>query len=255
MAANALRLRRLTTAAGAWVMLPMDHGVSMGPIPGLVDVRAAAHWAAQGAVSCITAHRGLVPDIAQVLAAPALPRPGPGVLLHLSASTDAAPDPDAKRLVATVADAVRLGCDGVSLHVNIGSRTEADQVADFGRVASQCAELGMPLVAMAYPRGPGVKDPREPALVAHAARLAYELGADAVKVPYTGSTQSFADVVAGVPIPVLVAGGAKRPSFEAFVADVRGARAAGARGVSVGRNLFQAADPERAMAAVAQVFA
>jgi fructose-bisphosphate aldolase/2-amino-3,7-dideoxy-D-threo-hept-6-ulosonate synthase len=173
---------------------------------------------------------------------------------HLSGSRDSAPDPQDKRLVATVEEALRLGCDGVSIHVNVGSLTESRQLEDAGRVASACAEWGVPLVTMAYPRGPKVTDPHEPRLVAHAARLAAELGADAVKVPYTGSPDTFRDVVRGCPVPVLVAGG-PRKGFDAFLADLAGARAAGALGASVGRNVFQHPDPKAAVAAVAAVFA
>ena len=171
-----------------------------------------------------------------------------------SASSDSAPDPQDKRLVATVDEALRLGCDGVSIHLNVGSLTEARQLEDAGRVATACAEWGVPLVTMAYPRGPKVTNPHDPKLVAHAARLACELGADAVKVPYTGSTATFREVVQGCPVPVLVAGGPQKGDFDAFLADLKGARAAGARGCSVGRNVFQHRDPKAAVAAVAGIF-
>jgi class I fructose-bisphosphate aldolase len=247
MAANPVRTRRLERA-GQWVMVPLDHGISMGPVPGLADVRPALQAAADGGATCVTVHKGLVP-----LAAAFADRIG--LLLHLSASSDSAPDPQDKRLVATVEEALRLGCDGVSIHVNVGSLTESRQLEDAGRVATACAEWGVPLVTMAYPRGPKVSNPHDPALLAHAARLAAELGADAVKVPYSGATDTFRDVVQGCPVPVLVAGGPRRGSFDAVLADLRGAKAAGARGASIGRNVFQHPDPQAAVAAVAKVFA
>jgi predicted phospho-2-dehydro-3-deoxyheptonate aldolase len=246
MAHNALRTLRLAPS-GAWVMVPLDHGISMGPLPGLADARAPLRAAADGGATCVTVHKGLVPHAAAVA-------DRVGVLLHLSASSDAAPDPHDKRLVATVEEALRLGCDAVSIHVNVGSATEARQLEDAGRVATACAAWGVPLVTMAYPRGPKVKDPHDPALVAHAARLAAELGADAVKVPYTGSAESFRDVVQGCPVPVLVAGGPRASRFDAFLADLQGARRAGAAGCSTGRNVFQHPDPVSAVRAVAAVF-
>ncbi len=199
-------------------MLALDHGISMGPIEGIADPVAALTAGAKGGATCVTLHKGLVP-----LAAPFADRLG--VMLHLSASTTRAPDPDDKRLVATVEEAVRLGCDGVSIHVNVG--------------------------AMMYPRGPKVKQPAETDAVAHAARLGAELGADAVKVP---SCAAFRDVVQGCPVPVLVAGGATR-SLETLLAELGAARKAGAQGVSVGRNVFQQPDPAAAMAKIAKVFA
>jgi len=246
MAANALRTARLSRG-DAWVMVPLDHGISMGPVAGLEDPRTALSAAAAGGATCVTLHKGLVPLAAATVAGRA------GVLLHLSASSDFGPDSHDKRLVATVEEALRLGCDGVSIHVNVGAASEAHQLEDAGRVAAACAEWGVPLVTMAYPRGPKVADPKDPKLLAHAARLAAELGADAVKVPYSGSPDTFRDVVRGCPVPVLVAGGAQR-SLDELVADLKGARKAGAAGASIGRNVFQSKDPAGAVRAIANVF-
>jgi fructose-bisphosphate aldolase/2-amino-3,7-dideoxy-D-threo-hept-6-ulosonate synthase len=246
MAANAIRLSRIARPGGPILMVPMDHGVSAGPIEGIAEP-AKTLAAVAGSATCVTVHKGLVP-----LCAPFADRVG--VLLHLSASTDGGPDPHEKRLVASVEEALRLGCDGVSIHVNVGSATEPAQLQDAGKVSSACNEWGVPLVSMMYPRGPKVKDPHDPGLVAHAARLGAELGSDAVKVPFTGKTDTFRDAAKGCPVPVIMAGGPKRDSFEAFLQDVRAAKAAGARGVSIGRNVFQHPRPGDAMAAIARVF-
>ncbi len=53
---------------------------------------------------------------------------------------------------------------------------------------------------------------------------------------------------------MLVAGGPKRDDDKAFLGDLAKAKKAGAAGVSVGRNVFQAKDVGAAMAAVAKVF-
>lgn len=245
MADNPVRMRRLLRPNGTLLMLPLDHGVSSGPLRGFTRIGPALDAAVQGGASCVTVHRGLVPHAAAHAGRL-------GILLHLSASTDLATDPHDKRLVASVADAVRLGCDGVSIHVNFGSATEARQLEDAGRVARDCLEWGMPLVTMAYVRGPNVKDPFDPRLVAHAARAAAELGADAVKVPFT---PDFAEVVQGCPVPVLVAGGPKRGDFDALLHDMREARKAGANGLSIGRNVLQASDPAAALGRLGEVFA
>ena len=128
------------------LMLPMDHGISNGPLPGLERPAELAAAAVRGGATCLTVHKGLLREVAPACR-------DIGLLLHLSASTDIGPDPNDKRLVATVAEAVRAGCDGVSIHVNLGSLTEARQLEDAGRVATECQEWGMPLVAMVYPRG------------------------------------------------------------------------------------------------------
>jgi fructose-bisphosphate aldolase/2-amino-3,7-dideoxy-D-threo-hept-6-ulosonate synthase len=75
--------------------------------------------------------------------------------------------------------------------------------------------------------------------VKHCARLAAELGADVVKTNYTGSIDSFKEVVRGTPIPVVIAGGPKMKSDSDLLKMVYDAMQAGARGVSIGRNVFQ----------------
>jgi len=76
-------------------------------------------------------------------------------------------------------------------------------------------------------------------LVAHAARLGAELGADIVKTSYTGDIDSFRDVIKGCPAPVVVAGGPKTNTDEEFLQMIKDAMEAGAAGVAVGRNIFQ----------------
>jgi DhnA family fructose-bisphosphate aldolase class Ia len=173
--------------------------------------------------------------------------------LHVSSSTEKAPDTNDKRLVADATDAVRLGADGVSAHTNLGSITEARQMEEFGRLTSQADTLGLPTLSMMYPRGPTIKDPFAPPIVAHAARLAEELGADLVKTVYTGDAKTFRDVTATVTIPVLVAGGPKMETDREVLELVHGAMRGGAAGVSIGRNVFQHRSPKRMTAAIARI--
>ena len=121
-----------------------------------------------------------------------------GLIVHLSASTSLSPLSNSKTLVGTVEEAVRLGADGVSVHVNLGDTNEREMLADLGRVARSADEWGMPLLAMVYARGPRVDNEFDPAVVAHCARVGVELGADVVKVPYTGDMESFSDVVSAL---------------------------------------------------------
>ena len=88
----------------------------------------------------------------------------------------------------------------------------------------------MPLVAMVYTRGPKINDEYNANNVKHAARVGAELGADIVKVPYTGSVDTFAKVVEGCPVPVVIAGGPKMGSDEEIFKMVEGALAAGSGG-------------------------
>jgi DhnA family fructose-bisphosphate aldolase class Ia len=111
----------------------------------------------------------------------------------------------------------------------------------------------MPLVAMMYTRGQKIENEYDVKYVKHAARVGAELGADIVKVPYTGSVESFAEVVNGCPVPVVIAGGEKMDSDEDIFRMVEGALAAGAAGLSIGRNAFQHKNPTKMIQALSQI--
>jgi fructose-bisphosphate aldolase/2-amino-3,7-dideoxy-D-threo-hept-6-ulosonate synthase len=220
------------------VILPMDHGVSLGPIKGLIDVGKMVNLVAEGGANAVVGHLGLAlhghrgagKDI--------------GLILHLSASTSLGPDPNHKVLVNTVQHAVKMGADGVSVHINIGADDEAKMLEDLGKVAIECMEWGIPLLAMMYPRGSKIKKENDVEVVKHAARVGAELGADIVKCPYTGSPESFREVVEGCMTPVVIAGGSKLNEEETLKM-IDGAMKAGAAGLSMGRNAFQHEHPDR----------
>ena len=242
-----VRLKRLLGADGRGVVVPMDHGISDGPLPGLVRPGETLAAVRDGGADSVIVHKGIVRTIEPQLAK------GLGFWLHVSASTALNPDPNDKRIVATVEEALRLGADGLSIHVNVGAPEESRMVEDMGRLAGECDAAGLPLLAMMYPRGHEIRDPHDLALVQKVARLGYELGADVLKVPYTGDAESFREVVRGVDVPVLISGGPKASDDRAFLSMVHGAMQAGAAGVSVGRNLWQharVADMTRAVARI-----
>jgi len=229
------------------VIVPMDHGMTVGPIPGLVQVPPMANLIAEGGANAAIVHRGAAmfghrgygKDL--------------GLILHLSASTSLAPDSNRKVLVATVEDAIQIGADAVSIHVNLGADDEAQMLRDFGTVSSACQRWGMPLLAMMYTRGPKIHNEYDVRYVRHAARVGAEMGADLVKVPYTGSAESFHEVVAGCAAPVVIAGGEKMGSDEEVLRMVQGAVAAGGAGASIGRNVFQHRDPAAMVRAIAAI--
>jgi len=168
-----------------------------------------------------------------------------GLIIHLSAGTSMSPDPNAKELVCTVEEAIKLGADAVSVHINLGAETDNEMLRQLGYISERCLVWQMPLIAMMYTRGPKITDEYDVNNVKHAARVAAELGADIVKVVYTGSVESFAEVVNGCTVPVVIAGGAKMDSNEDIFKMVEDALQAGAEGISIGRNAFQHKNPTR----------
>jgi fructose-bisphosphate aldolase/2-amino-3,7-dideoxy-D-threo-hept-6-ulosonate synthase len=239
MRGKGIRLERIMNRnTKKTVIVPMDHGVSNGPIDGLIDLGQAVNLVAEGGANAVIGHMGLAlyghrqsgRDI--------------GLILHLSASTAISPDPNEKVLVNSVTNALKMGADAVSMHINIGADSEARMLSDLGTIAVECMEWGMPLLAMMYPRGKKIKSENDVDQVKLAARVAAELGADIVKTVYTGDPDSFREVTRGCPVPVVVAGGSKtddRTTLEL----IEGAMAGGAAGISIGRNAFQHRMPDR----------
>ncbi len=237
MRGKQLRMQRLFRHFQRTLIVPLDHGVSLGPVSGLEDILATVRQVAAGGADAVLVHKGQARYLIEA------GKIDCELIVHLSASTDLAPDPNAKELVSTVEHAVKLGATAVSTHVNLGSPQEAKMLKGLGQAAEVCDNWGMPLLAMMYVRDGVGENEYNPVLVAHAARVAEELGADIVKVNYTGSPVTFRQVVEAVRIPVIIAGGPKVDTVDELLAVVEGAVAAGAKGAAIGRNIFQAQDP------------
>ncbi|CAM5397625.1 class I fructose-bisphosphate aldolase family protein [Streptomyces abikoensis] len=237
--------RLMNPASNATFLVPLDHSVADGPVASTRQLVSIVGAVASHGGDGVVLHKGrarfLPPELFRDLS----------LVIHLSGSTAHAADTDAKVLLCDVEEALHLGADAVSVHVNLGSDTETRQLTDLGRVAAQCDRWGVPLLAMIYPRGPRITSPADEDLVAHAASLAADLGADLVKTPYTGSVASMARVVESCPIPVLTAGGSSLGDDAKLAGMVRDVMASGVRGVAMGRNVFQSDDVAATVRAVA----
>ena len=233
-----LRIRRIMDpTTGKTVIVPMDHGVSLGPVRGIATINDSIEKISKGGGTCIVVHKGIAAQLNQQIMG------NLGLIIHLSASTSLWSEPNRKTLVGDVLGAVRLGADAVSVHVNLGGKYENEMMEQMGEISSQCIELGMPLLAMMYPRGENVKDQYDIEAVKKCARVGAELGADIVKTNYTGDVESFREVVKGCHhVPVVIAGGPRMDSEKALLKMVKDAMAAGAAGISIGRNVFQHED-------------
>jgi len=248
MIGKAIRLERIINRnSRRTVIVPMDHGVTLGPVAGLRNIKETVDKVVEGGANAIIIHKGIVrtghrqhgKDV--------------GLIIHLSGNTSLSPDPNAKVPVCSLDEAIRLGADAVSIHVNLGAETDADMLVHLANVSDQCFQWGMPLVAMMYPRGPKIENQYDVRYVKHAARVAAELGADVVKVNYTGSAETFHEVVEGCPIPVVIAGGEKMDTDKQVLEMVQGALEAGAAGVSIGRNAFQHEKPKCIVKAIGMI--
>ena len=229
-----IRLARILND-GKMLCIPMDHGISNGPIKGLEDIHSIIYQCSSAGLSCVLVNKGIIKS---------MPRPpNIGLIAHFSASTSIGPAPNRKILIGSVEEAIRLGADAVSLHINIGSKEEPEMLQKLGVISDKCDEWSVPLVAMMYPRGENIKNPHDPEIVSHAARVGAEAGADIVKAVYTGDPDSFKRVVRSCPVPIVIAGGPKASTDKEILEMCEGAMTSGAKGVTFGRNIFQHRNP------------
>ncbi len=226
----------------------MDHGLTMGTIKGLENIAEVIDKVSLGGANAVLMHSGMVgvghrrygKDI--------------GLILHLSGATSLAPDPDRKVLVCSVERALKMGADGVSIHINIGADEEPEMLKDASIVVEKSREWGIPLIAMMYPRGKKITDENDPEVVNIAVRAGVELGADIVKTNYTGDIDSFKEIVNGVSqIPVIIAGGPKMDTIPDLFQMVHDSLQAGGAGVAFGRNIFQSEDPTKMVSAISKL--
>ena len=225
------RIRRIMKDGKAFVV-PMDHGMTK-PERGLEKIDRML-MLLDGIADAFVLHKGMVKHSKYVGEMES------GLIIHLSASTYLSRDPLSKKVITSVEKAIELGADGVSVHINVGSDDDVEQIKEASRVAEICDDYGMPLLVMSYPRGAGVNEFGVEEIKL-AVRVANELGADIVKTNYTGNPETFREVVEFSEIPILVAGGMKRPDFLNVVEEVM---KAGASGIAAGRNIFQSDDPK-----------
>jgi 2-amino-4,5-dihydroxy-6-oxo-7-(phosphonooxy)heptanoate synthase len=244
---KSVRLAKLSRHGdGRYLFVPLDHSVADGPIADADDFGDLVGDITTGGADAIVVHKGRARTIGpETLSDTSL-------VVHLSASTAHAADSNAKVLVCGVEEAIQLGADAVSLHVNVGSDTERQQLADFGAVAHECERWGIPLLAMVYPRGPRIDHPEDPKLLAHMVNIAADLGADLVKTIFAAPAHRMAEVVASSPIPVVVAGGAATPDHN--VLDfASSALATGCSGLAVGRRVFAGPSPTQTVRRLSEI--
>ena len=150
--------------------------------------------------------------------------------------------------------ALSLGAKAVGYTIYLGSQLEAEMFHEFGKLQEEAHEAGIPAIAWIYPRGSAVPNDTTREIVSYAARTGLELGADAVKIKYTGDSSTFSWAVKGAgKANVYMSGGPKTATDEDFIDQVRGAIDAGATGLAVGRNVWQHPDPLRITESLKQV--
>ena len=236
------------------IIVPMDHGLTIGTVSGLENMPQTINKIANGGANAVIVHAGIAEAGHRGSSEMQNNNQDIGLIVHLSGSTTLSPQSNRKVLVCSVEESLRLGADAVSIHINIGAEEEPEMLIQMGDTAAKCRHWGMPLIAMMYPRGPNITDPSDPRVVNIAARAGAEMGADLVKTVYTGDIDSFKEITKGCPVPIIIAGGPKMDTKEELLTMVYDAVVeGGAMGIGIGRNVFQDPDPTVLLQTLAKI--
>ena len=244
---KSLRLHRiLDVDTRKGVIVAFDHGLMLGPIPGLNPPAERLKMFLEGGADAVLFSPGMLRASAHLMAGRRT-----GIIVRLD-WTNMWRDPKLLGFeegrscaIGSVEDAVRWGADAVLTYLFIGSTdaaSEAEEVRRNAEVNRACERFGLVHVVESMARGSRVERTNSKELVALHTRMAGELGADLLKTDFLDQESDTAEVVATSLVPVLLAGGPKMTESSALGVVERSVRA-GAAGIVFGRNVFQAADP------------
>lgn len=222
---------------GRTVILPIDHGVAI-PVPGLADPFGLAQRVAPF-VDGFVLNLGLALRLGEAL-------DNKGVCLRTDAyNTRTTGEGAGSIAMFGIEDAELVGANAVMNMLYPGGANERlnfQECADLIRVS---LDSDVPVILEALPVGLGLPQHYTVENVAFAARLAAELGADVVKVPYPtdGTVDDFRRIVESTFIPVIILGGAALNDDAGLLKMVEDAMTAGAAGIAIGRNVWQHPNP------------
>ena len=232
---------------GRSVVIAMDHAAIAGPIPGIVDPKEIVAACVAEKVDGILTTKGFVDN-----ALGAWDR-ATALVLRITGGFTVLGGKFEEELVIEPETAVAYGASCAAITVKFGHEYEGKFIRQASLAIDRCHMLGLPVMLEAMAKGT-VKGEKlasnDPEGIRMAARMAAELGADVVKTYYTGSVDSFAKVVEGCPVPIVILGGAKTDSIRQVFQDIHDSLVAGGRGIAVGRNIWEHGNVDRMLQAV-----
>lgn len=249
-----IRLNRLIQAeTNTCIICAIDHGMT-SPIflDGLYETKKRVREAIDGGANVLMLGRGVAKDTADQF------RRDTSLALMLTASAAGKPSGAVVTPIGSVQEALQVGADSVVVYVALAGENEPEMIQYLSAIGAACEAMGMPFIAEAeYPNAyqslNAMGEQFGADYLKRNARLCAELGADIVKVNWSGDGKSFGEIVRACGRPVVLAGGSLI-SDEELLTRMQVARDAGAIGCSVGRNIFQHTSPEAITRAISRVF-
>jgi len=232
-------MKRIFRNDGRCLVVAIDHGLVMGPLPGIVDPGPAIKAVIKGGADAVMTTLGIAERYGELIA-------GKSSFIFSS--------PVAEDMAPTVELALKFGADAIRLFVNINGVDDSAIMASLWSASLACKKYEVPLLAEIYPtKSEKIPNPTDKDVIAKYSRIGAEAGADFIKTFYTGSVGSFRHVVESCPVPVIVLGGLKMETERQALQVVKDSMEAGAAGVAFGRNIWQNKDPEGVTRAIAGI--
>lgn len=236
------RIEHVLPAERAALIIPMDHGLSLGAIPGLEHPAALLRRLIDAQVDGTLMSAGMAKKLAPICKQ-----------AHLSLTITADDQywgnipgqPESIRGVLTACKVDRaedVGGDVYKLIMGWGLPDEVmmQNLQVTAKAAEAAYDAGLPLMLEPLWFGPPLSAEEHDQVILHAARIAWEYGADILKIPAVG-LQTLEKILLW-DVPTVFLGGAKTDDRSALLERIRQGVQAGARGVVVGRNVWQSPD-------------
>lgn len=240
---KAIRLQRLFgDPSGRLCSVAVDHYINypVGVPRGLRNIRETLTAVVAGRPDAVTMHKGVAAAVWGQHA---------GRVPLIIQSMAGRPDDTACEVMAHADEAVRLGADAIATAAFIRGRTEAEHLRLVADLVREAEPYDLPVILHIYPRrfcdddsgqgfAAGAAISLEPEDIDWAVHCGLEVGADVIKTPYCGDLAAFGDITSACPRPVVIAGGPQTPTLRDALAMTGDAMAAGARGATIGRNVW-----------------
>ncbi len=226
---------------GRGMFLAYDQGMEHGPTDfndKNVDPAYIIDIAKKGKFSAVIFQKGIAEKYRAEIKKSGVP-----LIVKLNGKTNLVKGEPVSRAICSVEEAVKLGAVAVGYTIYIGSEFEEEMLSEAGEVIEEAHARGLAVVVWIYPRGKSVKGKKKGELMAYAARVGLEIGADVVKLHSTGVKKDVEWAVESAgKCKVVVAGGSFKKESD-LIKEVSMSVKAGCVGVAIGRNVWQTKKP------------
>ncbi|MCH7850246.1 MAG: fructose-bisphosphate aldolase [Nanoarchaeota archaeon] len=233
-------LRRILRKGKA-MFIAYDQGLEHGPTDfndSNVDPLEIIRIAKEGKYTAMIFQKGTAEKYIKEIKGSRVP-----LILKLNGKTNLMKGDPISRQLCTVEEAALLGARAVGFTIYIGSIHESIMFDEFVDIQCVAHKRGLPVIAWIYPRGKSLKGKKDKDLLAYAARVGLELGADIVKIHWEGTEEDLAWAVKSAGRTKVVIAGGKKVDEKTLLFEIKTAMKVGASGIAIGRNAWQSKNP------------